>query len=158
MCRMIRVPIVAGLLALVVLALAPAAAADLADERALAEKYAPVVRIVEQEDVCDYGEPFIPTDIDLLLDEQTVALRGPWNVTDLVEIGPSADDLVDRFEYHLDFPGNALSPGCDYNRWAQRLTEGAVGRLRTMMREGRDRARPLQTFASTFCRHGAKVR
>ncbi len=107
------------------LILAPAAAADLADERALAEKYAPVVRIVEQEDVCGYGEPFIPTDIDLLLDEQTVALRGPWNVTDLVEIGPSADDLVDRFEYHLDFPGNALDPGCDYNRWAQRLTEGS---------------------------------
>jgi hypothetical protein len=125
MCRMIRVPIVAGLLALVALSLAPAAAADLADERALAEKYAPVVRIVEQEDVCGYGEPFIPTDIDLLLDDQTVALRGPWNVTDLVEIGPSTDDLVDRFEYHLDFPGSALNPGCDYNRWAQRLTEGS---------------------------------
>ena len=101
------------------------AAADLADERALAEKYAPIVRIVEQLDVCGYGEPFIPTDIDLLLDEQTVALRGPWNVTDLVEIAPSADDLVDRFEYHLDFPGDALDPGCDYNRWAQRLTEGS---------------------------------
>ena len=69
--------------------LAPAAGADLADERALAEKYAPIVRIVEQQDVCGYGEPFIPTDIDLLLGEQTVALRGPWNVTDLVEIGPT---------------------------------------------------------------------
>ena len=117
----------ASLLAVVsaALILAPAAAADLADERALAEKYAPVVRIVEQEEVCGYGEPFVPTDIDLLLGEQTVALRGPWNVTDLVEIGPSADDLVDRFEYHLDFPGNALEPGCDYNRWAQRLTEGS---------------------------------
>ncbi|HEU5491755.1 MAG TPA: hypothetical protein VFU84_13270, partial [Gaiellaceae bacterium] len=77
---MIRVPIVAALLALAALALVPVAGADLADERALAEKYAPVVRIVEQEDVCGYGEPFIPTDIDLLLDEQTVALRGPWNV------------------------------------------------------------------------------
>ena len=30
-----------------------------------------------------------------------------------------------RFEYHLDFPGNALDPGCDYNRWAQRLTQGS---------------------------------
>jgi hypothetical protein len=107
------------------LILVPPAAADLADERALAEKYAPVVRIVEQEDVCDYGEPFIPTDIDLLLDEQTVALRGPWNRTDLVKIAPSADDLIDRFEYHVDFPGNALEPGCDYNVWAQRLTEGS---------------------------------
>ena len=110
------------LLALVV---APTAGADLADEQALAEKYAPVVRVVEQQDVCSYGEPFVPTDIDLLLGEETVALRGPWNVTDLVEIGPSADDLVRRFEYHLDFPGNALDPGCDYNRWAQRLTRNS---------------------------------
>jgi hypothetical protein len=107
------------------LAVAPVARAELADERALAEKYAPVVRLVAQADVCSYGEPFVPTDIDLLLDEPTVALRGPWNRTDLVEIGPSADDLVNRFEYHLDFPGDALSPGCDYNRWAQRLTEGS---------------------------------
>ena len=121
---MIRMPVVATSLALALLALAPIANADLGDERALAEKYAPVVRVVEQLDVCSYGEPFVPTDIDLLLDEQTVALRGPWNRTDLVEIGPSADDLVERFEYHLDFPGDALDPGCDYNRWAQRLTEG----------------------------------
>ena len=122
-------PRVAGpvlvVVALFALLAAPTAAADLADERALAEKYAPVVRVVEQQDVCSYGEPFVPTDIDLLLDEETVALRGPWNVTDLVEIGPTADDLVKRFEYHLDFPGNALDPGCDYNRWAQRLTEGS---------------------------------
>jgi hypothetical protein len=114
-----------GSLALAALVLAPVAGANLADERALAEKYAPIVRIVQQQDVCEYGEPFIPTDIDLLLDEPTVALRGPWNVTDLVEIGPSADDLVDRFEYHLDFPGDALSPGCDYDRWAKRLTRGS---------------------------------
>jgi hypothetical protein len=112
-------------LVLAALIAAPIAGADLADEQALAEKYAPIVRIVEQPDVCSYGEPFIPTDIDLLLDEETVALRGPWNVTDLVEIGPSADDLVKRFEYHLDFPGNALDPGCDYNRWARRLTQGS---------------------------------
>jgi hypothetical protein len=110
------------LLALVV---PPVASADLADEKALAEKYAPVVRLVQQDDVCAYGEPFIPTDVDVLLGDPTVALRGPWNVTDLIDIGPTADDLVDRFDYHLDFPGNALSPGCDYNRWAQRLTQGS---------------------------------
>jgi len=115
----------AALIVLAALVVAPAASASYDDEQALAERYAPVVRLVEQQDVCSYGEPFIPTDIDLLLDEETVALRGPWNVTDLVEIGPSADDLVKRFEYHLDFPGNALDPGCDYNRWARRLTLGS---------------------------------
>ena len=114
-----------ALAAVIGLVVVPAAVASVEDERALAEKHAPIVRLVEQDDVCDYGEPFIPTDIDLLLEEPTVALRGPWNRTDLVEIGPSADDLVNRFEYHLDFPGNALDPGCDYNRWAQRLTDGS---------------------------------
>ncbi len=42
------------------------------------------------------------------------------------------------FEYHLDFPGNALDPGCDYNRWAQRLTRGQrARRLRARRRRGR---------------------
>ena len=101
---------------------APAAAsADLADETALAEKFAPVVRIVEQAQECGYGEKYGPIDVDLLFDEPTVALRGPWNVTDLVKIGPAAVDLDDRFEYHLDFPGERLEPGCDYERWTRRL-------------------------------------
>jgi hypothetical protein len=121
---MLRASILASVAAAALVA-ASLAGADVADERVLAEKYAPIVRLVEQQDVCDYGEPFIPTDVELLFAEQTVALRGPWNVSDLVKIGPDAGDLVDRFEYHLDFPGNALSPGCDYNRWAQRLTEGS---------------------------------
>jgi hypothetical protein len=122
---LLRATFVASVLAALVAA--PAATAAYEDEKALAEKHAPVVRLVAQaeDDVCGYGEPFQPTDIDLLVNEPTVALRGPWNRTDLVEIGPSADDLVNRFEYHLDFPGNALDPGCDYNRWAQRLTEGS---------------------------------
>lgn len=119
-----RLVLLAGV-AVLALAVVPLAGADLADEQALAQKYAPIVRVVDQEDVCGYGEPFVPTDIDLLLGEETVALRGPWNVTDLVEIAPTAEDLAGRFEYHLDFPGNALNPGCDYNRWAERLTEGS---------------------------------
>jgi hypothetical protein len=105
---------------------APPAAADLADETALAERFAPVVMLAEQEEDCGPGEPYEPTDVELLFDEPTVALRGPWNAVDLVEIGPSSQDLVDRFEYHLDFPGNALDPGCDYERWARRLTEGSA--------------------------------
>ena len=103
------------------LILVPTAAADLGDETALARKYAPVVRTVEQLEECGHGEPFEPLDVDLLFGEETVALRGPWNTADLVEIGPEAADLVDRYEYHLDFPGNALDPGCDYERWQRRL-------------------------------------
>jgi hypothetical protein len=56
---------------------APPAAADLADETALAERFAPVVRLVEQEEDCGPGEPYEPTDVELLFDEPTVAFRGP---------------------------------------------------------------------------------
>jgi hypothetical protein len=110
----------------VVLALAaPAVArADIADERALAERHAPVVRLVAQRGDCEPGEPYEPIDVELLFGDPSVALRGPWNPTDLVKIGPVAADLPDRFEYHLDYPGDALDPGCLYEEWSQRLTVG----------------------------------
>jgi hypothetical protein len=103
----------------------PAALADLRDETALAERHAPVVRLVEQAEECGHGEPYEPMDVDLLFDEPTVALRGPWNAVDLIEVGPSVD-VVGRglYEHHLDFPGDALNPGCTYERWARQLTEG----------------------------------
>ena len=107
------------------LAFAPAARADLADEQRLAERHAPVIRLVEQTEECGHGEPYTPMDVDVLWGDRTVALRGPWNRTDLVRIGPRAADLDGLYEYHLDFPGNALSPGCDYERWSRRITEGS---------------------------------
>jgi hypothetical protein len=116
----------AALLAVLTLVAAPTSAAELADERALAEQFAPVVRLVEQVEACGPGEPYEPTDVDLLFEEETVALRGAWNAVDLVKIAPTAEDLVGRYQYHLDFPGNALNPGCDYERWARRLTQGAA--------------------------------
>jgi hypothetical protein len=106
------------------LAAAPDAHADLADEVTLAERYAPVLRFVAQEEECGYGEPYVPLDVDALLGNQTVALRGPWNPDDLVEIAPTAADLSrGLYEYHLDFPGDALKPGCAYERWSDRLLE-----------------------------------
>jgi hypothetical protein len=64
-------------------------------------------------------------DVDRLFGDSTVALRGPWNTTDLVKIGPTAKDLAGLYEYHLDFPGSALDPGCDYEKWARRLEQGS---------------------------------
>jgi hypothetical protein len=106
------------------LAVPAAARADLSDEKALAARFAPVVRLVEQPDECGPGEPYRPIDVDVLFGEPTVALRGPWTASDLVKIAPRAKDLAGRFEYHLDYPGNALDPGCDYERWERRLLEG----------------------------------
>jgi hypothetical protein len=96
----------------------------MADEIALAEKHAPVVRLVEQLEDCGPGEPYEPIDVDVLFDEPTVALRGPWNALDLIEVGPTANDLPGLYEYHLDFPGDALHPGCTYELWANRITAG----------------------------------
>jgi hypothetical protein len=102
------------------------ARADVGDETALAQRYAPVVRLVEQAEECGYGEPYRPMDVDVLFGQSTVALRGPWTSTDLVKIGPSAADLsAGRYEYHLDFPGNPLHPGCGYQRWADRVNGSA---------------------------------
>src|SRR5262245_50003451 len=114
-----------ALLVITVMALAaPARAhADLADEQALAERYAPVVRLVEQSHECGPGEPYEPTDVDLLFGNSTVALRGTWNATDLVKIAPTAKDIAGLYGYHLDYPGNALAPGCAYEHWVKRLTE-----------------------------------
>jgi len=109
--------------AFVCLALALPGVAQAQAEEELAERYAPVVRLVEQEEECGPGEPYEPIDVEAILDEETVSLRGPWRSNDLVEIGPSADDLGrGLYEYNLDFPGNALNPGCDYELWARRIT------------------------------------
>ena len=123
--RRARAIVVLGALALAA-ALPAAAVADLRDEQALAERYAPVVRLVEQPEECGPGEPYEPMDVDHLFGERTVALRGPWNDTDLVKIAPTAKDLAGLYEYHLDFPGNPLQAGCDYERWARRITAGAT--------------------------------
>ena len=86
-----------------------------------------MVRLVAQAQDCGYGESYEPIDVDALFGEQTVALRGPWGPGDLIKVGPTADDLSrNLYEYHLDFPGNALDPGCDYERWANRVTEGTA--------------------------------
>jgi hypothetical protein len=111
---------------LVTLISAPLAEADLTDETALAMRYAPVIRLVEQPEQCGPGEPYEPTDVDVLFDEETVALRGPWRKSDLVKVAPTTEDLLGRYEYHLDFPGDPLNPGCDYERWARRLTGGTA--------------------------------
>src|SRR3954470_6687175 len=107
------------------LAAAPAAGASTGDTVALAKRYAPVVRLVAQDAECGPGESYMPIDVALLFGQPTVALRGPWRQRDLVKIAPTARDLGGGlYEYHLDFPGDALDPGCDYERWARRVSEG----------------------------------
>jgi hypothetical protein len=114
----------AALLASLALGAPASAGAARSDEQVLAARYAPVVRLVEQKHECGPGESYDPMDVNALLGQPTVALRGPWNPTDLVKIGPTAKDLAGRYEYHLDFPGDPLHPGCGYERWSRLITKG----------------------------------
>ena len=138
--------------AVVVLGACATARASAGDEQALAMRYAPVVRLVEQQEECGPGEPYEPIDVNALFGQPTVALRGPWNGADLVKIGPTARDLTGGlYDYHLDFPGDALSPGCGYERWARLITEGTSRSCTPTSRPNRaSRGRsPCSTGSST---------
>ena len=108
-------------------ALAQVPSPERAAEVALARQYAPVLMLKEQEEPCGPGEPYVPMRIDLLLDSDDVALRGPWDTTSIVTIAPGAAELAQGLlGYNLDFPGDALEPGCSYEEWSKRITEGSA--------------------------------
>jgi hypothetical protein len=102
----------------------PAAAVSPGDTAAqmLADRYSPVVRLQKLGTRCDEGEQFQPTDVNAVLGDQQVALRGPWRPPDLVKTQPEGTDLVRGYPGHfLDFPGDPLRPGCDYAEWSARI-------------------------------------
>jgi len=68
-----------------------ASAADPLHE--LADRYAPVVRLSEQEVPCGRGEAFEPVDVRAVFDNDEVALRGPWASSNLVKVAPSEEDV-----------------------------------------------------------------
>src|SRR5262245_40055054 len=112
-------------IAVVALALASGArgAADPAAQ--LAQRYAPVVRLVEQKKPCGHGEAYVPTDVNLVLGNPDVALRGPWDKINIVKVAPTEADLkAGLFEYHLDFPGHAVAPSCTYDAWSHEINKG----------------------------------
>jgi hypothetical protein len=100
--------------------LAAPAGADEADQRALAERFAPAMMLVKQDKDCGPGEPYQPSNVDPVMDNSTIALRGPWTPRDLIEVAPSADDLAQGLPgYSLDLPGDPLAAGCDFEEWAR---------------------------------------
>ena len=101
----------------------PAAAAS-SPETQLAQKYAPVVRLVTDAYGCENGDAFVPIDVDVLFGNDQVVLRGPWDRVNVAKIAPTVSDISSGLvDYHLDFPGDALNPGCTYANWAKRLNE-----------------------------------
>lgn len=93
-----------------------------AAEKELAERYAPVMMLVRQDESCGPGEPYVPSNVDAMFDEPSIALRGPWTSRDFITAAPSVELLSQSLDgYALDMPGNPLKPGCTYEKWADSL-------------------------------------
>ena len=95
-------------------------------ERELAERYAPIVVLHEQEEACDdKGEPWAPTPVDIVLDNDEVVVRSPREGNPVLTEAPGARDLAELGEgFYLDLPGNSLRPGCTYEQDFDRFAEG----------------------------------
>jgi hypothetical protein len=119
--------------AVVTLGLAPAAALGSSPAKAgdaattLANRYSPVVRLVDRSGSCGNDDALRPTNVNAVLDNREMALRGPWDTTNIVTVGPTAKELSEGLDgYNLDFPGSALSPGCTYADWARRIAKTSI--------------------------------
>ena len=86
------------------------------DARRLAERFAPVFALQVREEPCgDTGEAFEPASVDVVLGNPQILLRQVSDGNPVRAAGAGAPDLFDLGEgFFLDFPGDALSPGCLY--------------------------------------------
>ncbi|HEY2372709.1 MAG TPA: hypothetical protein VGH82_09175 [Gaiellaceae bacterium] len=140
--RTVRNATLVAALAVAALALARGAAAS-TPEAQLAERYAPVLELPTDVYGCESGAPFVPVNVNVLLPNEEIVLRGPWNSVNVVKFAPTVHDLTPaRVDFHLDFPGNALNPGCTYVDWQKRLD--AKGKPTTYAHVATDRAYPGQ--------------
>ena len=98
------------------------------DAVALAERFAPIIMLKQQEEPCDTeGEPFVPMPVDLVLDNPEIALRQMSVNNPMVTRSPGASELDGLGEgFFLDFPGNSLSPGCLYEQDFDKFFAGSA--------------------------------
>jgi hypothetical protein len=97
----------------------PAASAQSDSDQELVDKYAPIIMIKAQEGgECDNnGEQYAPTSVDIVLDNDQIVLRQLGTDNPVLKAAPSANDLFALGEgFYLDFPGDALDPGCLYEK------------------------------------------
>ncbi len=112
--------LLAGLLTVcALLALSARAAADTSAATTLADRYSPLIGLEPQPRLCGPGEAYRPTTVEILLGNPDVVLRNSRR--QVVKRGPTAQDLSDApGGDYLDFGGNALRPGCFYEKQFKR--------------------------------------
>jgi hypothetical protein len=94
-------------------------------EQKLANRYAPIVELVDQAKPCEKGEPWRPTTVRIVLGNPEVTLRGPGKGNPVVKRAPTAADLYGKGEgYFLNYPGNPNFPRCTYDRDGKRFARG----------------------------------
>ncbi len=85
----------------------------------LADRYSPVIGLEPQPKLCGPGNAYRPTTVEILLGNPEVVLRN--SDRRIVKRGPTAHDLSDApAGDYLDFGGNALRPGCFYEKQFKR--------------------------------------
>jgi hypothetical protein len=95
------------------------ASADTSAATTLADRYSPVIGLQPQPKLCGPGEAYRPTTVEILLGNPEVVLRNPDRR--IVKRGPTAQELSDApADDYLDFGGNALRPGCFYEKQFKR--------------------------------------
>jgi hypothetical protein len=88
--------------------------------RVLAEQYAPTVGLQTQLQPCGPGEPYLMTSALDVTAQPGVMLRDASGRV-IMEAPTAADLATASDDWHIDYPGNALQPGCDFERWLRSL-------------------------------------
>lgn len=95
--------------------------------RALAERYSPIVFLKAQTGPCDTsGEAFGPSPVNPLLGNPAIVLARGGNAVRRAPTGADINGLDE--DYSLDFPGNPLRPGCEYEQAAREWGMGVPPR------------------------------
>jgi hypothetical protein len=86
----------------------------------LLERYKPFVAVRTHLSVCGPGERYLPIPVDAVFGRPDVVLRDASGT--VLKVAPTAADLADGPEDRwIDLPGNALTPGCSYEKWFREL-------------------------------------
>ncbi len=96
-------------------------------EQELVDRHVPVVMLKAQTGPCDSsGEAFAPASVDIVLDNPQVFVRQLGTGDPVLQHAPSPADLGSLGEaFYLDFPGDALEPGCVYEEDFRRYAVGS---------------------------------
>ena len=107
--------------------------------QALADRFAPVIMLRLPSGECEGdGERYRPMSVEAVLSNSQVLLRQVGAQNPVVARGPSASDVHGMGGgFFLDFPGNALTPGClyeqDYHRY---VADGSTTVYAHIVRDG----------------------